>query len=398
MSNNHSWLGFILLIAFCGSLNARNLNETAYHILKQSPEFKAQTYALESSFSTLRTSSNLPDPEVGGEYLIAPVSEDNRWAAELSWSVEWPGVYGARGKEAGSKMTAAERNVFAGRVEKLAEIKNLLLDYVQCRKKIELLDELNHNNDTIYQLAEKSAKGGELTVLDLNKVKLEYANIRGSKAALLDEEAAIIGELSQIYGGDCSELLGAMECEFPVIITPSDSEIARIKESAPAVQIANAEAEAARKAHSVAKMEALPSLSIGYKHAYEEETHFNGVLLGVSIPIFSSRGKQKAAKADIMEAELRAEAAAQVVEAEVQAILRRLTLMKQQIEEIEPIVENADYNATLLKAYKGGVITLIEYLADRNYFTTAAIDLVGLRHSAAKAGIELQKYLITESF
>ena len=43
-------------------------------------------------------------------------------------------------------------------------------------------------------------------------------------------------------------------------------------------------------------------------------------------------------------------------------------------------------------------MTLLEYISDRNYFTNAAVELVSLRHTAAKAQAQLQKYLVTDSF
>lgn len=388
-------IAFLIGLLLAGSLytNAESLKSTALRILTESPEYLTETYSLESVKANLKTESNLPDPELGGEYLVAPVKEDNRWAAELNWGIEWPGVYSARGKEGDMKINAARENIEAQRAERLAEITDLLLDYVRCRKKLALLDELSQNNDAIYHLAEQATKGGELTVLDLNKVKLEYANIRVAKATLIDEEAEIIAGLSQIYGKDCTGLLGQMECAFPAVTIPSEAEIAAIKDTAPAVKAAMAEAEAARKRKDVAKMEALPSLSVGYKHAFEEGTHFNGATLGISIPMFSSRGKQKAAKADILEAEIKAEAAAAGTVSEAMASYRRLKLITEQIAEIAPIVENSDYNATLLKAYEGGLITLIDYIAERNFFTNAAIELVGLRHNAAKAMAFLERYL-----
>ena len=384
----------LLFIANFNILNAKTLDETAWQILKESPQFKSENYSLESMISTLKTESNLPDPELSGEYLVMPQDVDNRWTAQVEWGVEWPGVYGARSKEAKTKMTSAEKQLMTQRADRLAEIKDLLLDYIQCRQKLALLEELNNNNDTIYRLAEQAAKGGEMTVLDLNKVKLEYANIRGAKAALLDEEASVVANLSQIYGTNCEAVLQELTPEFPPVLLPSEEEIMKIKEVAPSVQLAYSEAETARRAQKVSKMEALPSLTVGYKHQFEDGMHFNGAVLGISIPMFSSRGKQKAAKAEILDAEFRAEVAGMEIEAEAVQNWKRLRLLNEQIQEIAPLVENADYNAALLKAYRGGVLTLIEYISDRNYFTNAAVELVSLRLAAAKAQAQLQKYLI----
>lgn len=390
-----SFITLILLAFICGntSVYSETLDETAKKILIHSPEFQSEIYSLESAISNLKTESNLPDPELSGEYLVMPTDVDNRWTAQIEWGLEWPGVYGARSKEAKSKMNVASKQIMAQRAERLAEIKDLLLDYTRCHQKLLLLEELEKNNDTIYHLAEDAARGGEMTLLDLNKVKLEYANIRVAKATLLDEQSDVVGNLSRIYGRDCTPLLNRLDGKFPELVIPSEEEIARIKDMAPVVQAAIAEAESALLNKKVSKMEALPSLSVGYKHQFEDGMHFNGAVLGISIPIFSSRGKQKAAKAEILEAEYKAEATAMEIETEAMAVFKRLKLINQQIEEIAPIVEDVNYNETLLKAYKGGVLTLIEYISDRNYFTNAAVELVSLRHNAAKALAFLQRYI-----
>lgn len=364
----------------------------AQKILEQGPETISEGFEMGRAYSNLAVAANLPDPEVGGEYLFAPESEDNRWAAEVTWGVEWPGVYGARKKEAKSQVDATEKMIYARRVERLAEIKGLLLDYIRCEKKLSLLEELNANNDSIYKLAEQSHRGGEMTVLDLHKVKLEYANIRGAKAALLDEETGVVQQLSAIYGKDCRVLLASLDCEFPEVILPTEEQIASIGEKAPSVIESRAKEETAAKGMKVAGLEALPSLSVGYKHAYEEMTHFNGAILGVSIPIFSNRGKKKKAEVDYLDSRFQTDRAINEAETEAEISVRRLRQLDSQIKEVATIVDHADYNATLLKAYNGGVITLIEYLTDRNYFTTAAMELVNLQHTAARLQVSLSKY------
>lgn len=374
-------------------VNQISIEDTALKILVESPGFTSDLYSLKSLEANLKTSSNLPDPEIGGEYLFAPEKDDNRWAAEISWGLEWPGVYGARSRESNTRISAADKAVYAGRVEKLVEIKDLLLDYIQCRQKLDLLERLTQNNEKIYQIAQESAKGGELTLLDINKIKIEYANIKGARATLLEEKRVILESLTEISGKDCSELLKTLDCRFPDIFIPSDMDLESLKADAPSLQAAAAAADIVKQGKKVTKMEALPSLSIGYKHQYEEGMHFNGAMLGISIPIFSSRGKRKAIEAEIIEADYKLESTAMTAEAEVNTILKTLRVLKEQVDEITPLVESIDYNKTLLRAYEEGLITLLDYLTELNYFTNASLELVNLRHAAAKANNRLQKYM-----
>ena len=388
----------VFLSLLGGKSAGANLDETALSILKGSIEYQSDKYSLETLSKSLQSENNLPDPEISGEYLFAPGEEPDRWGAEISWGVEWPGVYGARNKEAASKMTAAQKALYLKRVDKLVVIKKLLLDYILCQQRISLLEELNQNNDSIFKLAEKSARDGEMTTLDLNKIRIEYANIKAAKAILIEESATIENDISAIYGGDCSAMLKAMDCKFPEISIPSSSQLEGLGSRSAYSASMQAEVESARQSKEVMKMERLPSLSVGYKHAYEDRVHFNGPTLGVSIPLFSSRGKQKAAQAAIAEAEFKVEAAEKSVESEAGQQLKKLILIKGQLDDIEPILKNADHNATLLKAYKGGVITVVEYLVERNYFTNASSELLTLRHAAAVTQTELMKYLTEIDF
>ena len=381
------------LIFFSLSVKALTFEETALYLLEQSPEFKSENLSVESFNRNLMTENNLPDPELSGEYLFAPGDEIDKWGAELSWGIDWPGVYGAKNKESKAKMIANEKVITAARVKRLTEIKKLLLDYILVEKKIELIEHMRKDNDSIYTLAEKAASGGEMTVLDINKVRLENANLKVSRASLLDERSITLSSLASIYGNDCSEILSTMTCEFPVIEIPTQEEISKAIPSSAEVTAAMAETEVSRRGEKVALMEALPSLSVGYKHAFEEGFHFNGATLGISIPIFSSRNKRKAAKAAMAESEFKAESAYMSAATDINEAMKRLIIMDSQLKEIEPILQVTNHHTLLLKAYKGGVITLLDYLSERSYFTSASMDLLTLKHAAATAQIEIQGLL-----
>lgn len=384
---------FSLLLSLCSlpSLGL-SIDETANEIFLNSPEFKAAQYSFDASSFEIKAQNNLPDPQIGGEYLVAPKGEPNRWGVELSWDLEWPGVYSARNKEAKRKIEVARQKIKNEALLKINEIKILLLDYIFCSKKLELMDDLNTNNDSIYKLSQVAASGGELTALDLNKVKLEYANIRIAKASLMDEKASIIKDLSVIYGNDCSSLLNSMTCEFPDLRIPSPEEISDYFRAAPSLEIARNEIELQKQRKKAVAMESLPNISIGYKHAFEDGSHFNGPLIGFSLPIFSSRGKHKAGNAALAEAEFNEEFLVSTVQAETDQTLKNLNLLITQLEEIEPILSDSNHNELLLKAYKNGLLSLIEYLTERNYYTSASIELLTLRHQAAVTLTRLQKY------
>lgn len=141
-----------------------------------------------------------------------------------------------------------------------------------------------------------------------------------------------VSSLSSIYGGDCSALLKGMNCDFPALDPPSMND----GENSPEVIAARAEAEAAIKEEKAASMESLPGISIGYQHAFEEGIHFNGASLGISIPLFSSRNKKKAAKAATVAATHKAEAAKIAASEKIKGGLKRLSLLKTELTKFAP--------------------------------------------------------------
>lgn len=385
-------ISLFFAIGLFEATSGKTLDQTALEILSVSPEFKVKSLSFEKDSIEMKTSYNLPDPEIGGEYLFAPESSDNRWGAELNWGLEWPGVYDARKKEALARIELARKNLEAERIDRLVEIKQKLLDYVLSQKKLEILNHTLVDLDSIYELAQKYVDDGIITALDLYKVKLEYANVKGAKAVVLTEQGDAVTALSGFYGKDCNDLLNSMECEFPEIYIPSADELKQYIENSPQMESTKTDSKIADRSKKVASMEALPSLSVGYKHAFEEDTHFNGILLGISLPIFSSKGKQNVAKAAIVESEIKAEALENELNSKAEQSLRQLIVLKNHLNEIEPLVSATDYHTMLLKAYESRLISLLDYLSERNYFNSALLELYGLKHSAASIQTELLKY------
>lgn len=379
------------------TVKAFTLDETALVILKGGADFQGEVLSLEALAQNMKTDSNLPDPQLGGEYLVAAGDEPNRWGMDLTWNVEWPGVYNARGKEAEAKLEVRKQFITVDRKNRLADIKKLLLDYVLQEKTLQLIDGLAKNAETMIEVAQTSVKSGEITRLELDKLGLEKALLNASRVSLIDERSVTETQLAELFGADCSPLLKQMICEFPTVTLPTREEIECISASSPEVLAAMAQTEAARRARKVASMEALPNLSVGYLHEFEDGMHFNGASLGISVPIFSSRNKQKAAKADIAEAVFKAESEQAKATIQIEQYLKRISQLRSQIAETAPFLENEDHAALLQKAYENNLITMIDYLTEINYFTKARIELLALRHAESTAMAELERYIATKS-
>lgn len=143
--------------------------------------------------------------------------------------------------------------------------------------------------------------------------------------------------------------------------------------------------EAARLAGKAERAAGLPGFNIGYAHAFEEGNHFDGVSLGVSIPLFSGRGSKKRADAATAAARLDKEAVDGRLETEVRTAYESAAAAYRKIAPMREAVENSDNAALLKKALAGGQINLITYIQETNYFLEARAELLDLEYRYAKA-------------
>ena len=229
-----------------------------------------------------------------------------------------------------------------------------------------------------------------MTRLDLSKLRLERLSLEASRVEAQDNMQASIVALSAIYGADCSPLLVSLDCDFPAVEAPDETTFNGMsvdeREAAAALGLA-------RLSESTAARESLPGISLALRHAFEDGAHFNGGSLGLSIPLFSNKDRRKAAKAAVKASEYRLECANADRLTGIEVSLKRLCKLKNQVEAISVLLADTDESDLLMKAYKGKVITLIEYLNERNYFLEARLTHLALLHALANARLDLDDYL-----
>lgn len=327
------------------------------------------------------TLANAPDPEVEGEYLFGPESDENRWSAGISYGIEWPGVYGARRNLGAALREANSADAKEAIYQKYIEILKEIGNYIHAERKLKLLHKVDCFTDSLVMVIEQAHKGGEISKLDLSKIKLEHGRIHTTIANLEAEKADIEGTLMTLNSGmDCRPLLASVSREW--VQTPVFPLQHYLDEAhtSPELEKVIAEYKVAEQSVKVAKAESMPGLSLGYVHEYEDGIHFNGASLGISIPLFSNRGKVKAAKASQAVAEYQMTVTTDRLESDITAIYDELKLIDEALETPKEVFSTTDYNTLLLKAYKGGELSLTSYLQERAWFYESHLDYLELQY------------------
>lgn len=358
------------------AIQAAGYEEAADSIVASNPEVRAAYATVYADGLTLDVSNNLPDPEIEGELLFPERGGEKRWSVGVSQGFEWPGVYTARRRANRAAGAAAEATAEVLRSSLRAEALSALADYRNARANLNILETIAHDNDSLLRLTGRLAATGNTGRLDLNKLRIERERIGARVADWSDRLLQARGALEAIAGRDISQVLARFESadirlEAPA---PLDVWIAAARGSA-----------AARLAGKAEQAAGLPGFNIGYAHAFEEGNHFDGVSLGVSIPLFSGRGSKKRADAATAAARLDKEAVDDRLETEVRTAYESAAAAYRKIAPMREAVENSDNAALLKKALAGGQINLITYIQETNYFLEARAELLDLEYRYAKA-------------
>lgn len=324
--------------------------------------------------------ANAPDPEIEGDYKVAPSGVDNKWGVGISYGIDWPGAYAARRTLGKAAVAANAAEAEAVAYAKRLEISEGLWSYLYADSRLDLMRHVEESTDSIKALAEKAARGGELSRLDLSKIAIEQSRLRSVIAAIEAEKLEAEGNLRTLNGGyDCRALLERIERDWTSTDVLPLNECLDGARRNPELMKAMGEYAVAEKNVSVAKAEALPGFKVGYSHEFEEGSHFNGASLGVSIPLFSSRHKVKAAEAAKAAAEFAMVVEADRSESQVTALYNEVAALDEALKTPNEIFSATDYPALLLKAYKGGELSLTDFLRDISWFYEAHMEYLDLR-------------------
>ena len=155
---------------------------------------------------------------------------------------------------------------------------------------------------------------------------------------------------------------------------------------------AKASQQAALMQRRLATSLALPKFSAGYKHSRSDGLNFNGLIVGMSIPIFESRHTVKLARARQTEAETSYESQHAALTTQIRAAY----LQAQSLGAMRAFyAENRapkDKAGVLKKALEAGQIGILEYFTELDSVYRNMEEWIEVTYNYNSLVIELDKY------
>ncbi len=386
-----------MTLAATTNAGARDFNGLLDTVLGNNMALSSSQASNESELLQLNSENNLAHPEVGVEHLCGRHDAKNKFNISVSQSFDWPGTYAARSKAINFGSQAIENLNRSNYLDKKLEIKLLLIDIINTRKKLSLLHERDRQADSLIAICRKGVENGEQSILVLNKLKISKIRFQNSLVNLENQYTALKSSLVLMNGGlDSDDILAQLD-EYPdeMILSVDDYET-QILEKDPMKRYSALMVQSQLQNVRAEKLKRFPGISLGYVHAREDGEVFNGISAGITLPVFSTRHKIKAAEA--LQRSLKYDEATQAISQRTAMMASRdkaLALYKE-YKALDDILKTGNNQALLKKSLDNGIITAQEYLDEMSYFLDAWQDLLDAQYNYHIEAAVLNKYMLLD--
>ncbi len=358
-------------------------------VIENNERVKEAKLKLNSDVLQLKTEGNIPDPEAELEILANPI---NSLELTVSETIEWPGVYAMRRNSRKHRIDASQYLYASQCLEVAKEARLVYAELIKVNAKISRSKQLQSAIDSILAKVTRSDLKTNFSVLDISKLKIESFDIASDISSMEIQKQILIADLIQLNGGKQLDGVDFECCDYPISLKSKDYYISAYYDS-PEYKALLSSIQSAEYDVKANKMSWWPNLKFGYKFNREAGINAHGAVVGISIPIFSNRGKVKAAQSVNEANEFSKAFAGRKGEADVRKCYQAVVKTQMAITDYTNRLNCDEVVAYLDKALAEKSITIVEYLTEHQYVLNAQQKLDDMKADLAEKYIELSKYV-----
>ena len=282
----------------------------------------------------------------------------------VSQEIQFPTKYADRNKQAKMLKSVGGKMYEKNRRDILLEAEQLCIDIIRLNMTMTMLDQRLKNSETLHQMYDKRMAAGDANILEVNKVKLDCMEVQTMVSEAQNERMLLLQQLQQLNGGKPVTIDSEKFPEFQPI-KDFESYKALYLASDADIQMAETMLKSADMNVKMQKREWLPNISFGYRRNTEQKEGVNGLMVGVSFPLYSNSKRIKAARERRKSAELQVEQARKDAESQLQSGYQQLVGLQQVLDHSD--VKMMQESIVLFsKALQHGEINALDYYTEVN--------------------------------
>lgn len=333
----------------------------------------------------------MANPEVEFGYLWGnPSGEGNRVDLNVTQSFDFPTAYRYKTQLSDGKNQQVDMIYDQQKVEILQQARLICVELVYQTKMNKILSDRLKQARELSDAYQKSFDQGNIDVLERNKTKLNLLN--AEKALQINEVDLNLSksELQRLNGGlDITEFNRYSDFTFPLNFIEW---FAIVKANNPSLRVAEQEVALSRKQEQLTRALNLPKITAGYASERVSGTTFQGVSVGVSIPLWEGKNTVKHQKAQTVALQMQHEDS----ELQFRNTLKnqydkakKLSLLLKEYEDALSVTNSQD----LLKmALDKGQLSLINYLLELSVYYETVDKYLETERDYQLAVAELQQW------
>jgi len=358
------------LFALGLSINAQaqsDLKEVLQAVENNNLSLKAQNQLIESHKIGYKTEMNLANPELTFEKNFSDV-DGNPYEILISQDFDFPTVYLQKNKIKKAKTANLDNIRQQNRQNILLSAEKVCLNLIYQNKQKEQLTIRYENAQKLVSFFKRKLEKGDANILEMNKVKIVLLNIKNQLQLCNTQVSNLNEELKQLNGGKAIEFNSVL---YPTVsieknFTKLEMEVLN---NTPNLNKMKADMDIASKQTSLAKNQVLPKLNLGYRYLNSDiNKSFNGINVGISIPLWESRNRVKFAKLNQLSQESQYLSEEKLLVSDIQKNYQNYQGLKASLAEYRLVLEGSNMNELLKKALDFGQISSIEYFMESIYF------------------------------
>jgi len=270
-------------------------------------------------------------------------------------------------------------------------VKLLCVDLIRCNAMEKLLQQRLIDAETLENSSILLFEKGEYNMLELNKAKLNRLNAENMLDLIIIDKQAALERLKSLNGN--KDILFT-DTVFPMIKDINDFENWYLitKENIPELKVLKYNTEMNKTIERLSFAESLPKLEAGYMSEKVSDEQFQGVTLGITLPLWENKNKSKYAKL-ITEVSINEEKdREQAYYSQLKEIHNKLIALQENVSKYEATLNESNNSALLLKALDIGEISLINYLTELMFYYESMNKLSEMKTELCKSYFELMQY------
>lgn len=375
-------LTFIAAIA-----TAQDLDAVWREISANNLTLKGCTQQMEAQRMENRTGLAPENPEVEFAYLWNSNSSGNRIDFSVTQAFEFPTSYVYRSRIANLRNNQAEELLRQQQNEVLQQAGQLYYDIIYANGRIKDMERCLKYLSDVSDAYQRKLEAGECNIFEYNRVRLAELSLRQEKSHAEVQRESLLRELQQLNGGIA---IAVEEDDFPTLSLGNSFEEWQWQN--PKLNWLNRQQEIAQQQLKLSQSEWAPQFFAGYMREQVPSETFQGIKVGLSLPLWHNANTLKQSKLQATAANMMAADEQFRFRAHLESCYENTKVLLQQIEEFRALLEDVDALELLNRALESGQISLLEYLEESSLYHDSHERLEEMQHDAALQYLELQLY------